>query len=243
MSGPGQPARRGAVAVHEDPGRLALAVHEAGHAVAAVLLGRRCTGVTIELDNGRRGRNYHERLRRLNIPDDAVLGCSVLLMNWRLRRELEHRLAVILAGPIAAATYAAFVLPAGFHPPDPDEERAHRIVEQRKKLPPDIRALFEEADTLRDLSDEFQSDEFQAFRLSQLGSSGSPDVSTSFLIWAQAEVAAWVRRESFRRPLAAVTRELHEHGELSGDRVHELVAAAQTSDIDAALAAETASVC
>jgi hypothetical protein len=62
----------------------------------------------------------------------------------------------------------------------------------------------------------------QAFQLACICSSG-PAHEFQFLLWFREEVAAIVRSPSFRSPLARLTLALVEHGELPGDKVHEIV--------------------
>jgi hypothetical protein len=213
-----------------DPARLKLAVHEAGHAVAAVLLGRTVEGVSIEIHAGLRGVCIDRRSGPVDVTEEANFTTGVFLMPWQARQDMEAKLATLLAGPIAEAVYAPG-LPAGYESPASlDREHARRIISARLELPEKARALFENHDELRSDYHRFRDDRAQAFQLSKWVSSGT-SFALAFQSWFALEVEAWVRRESFRAPLAALTLELLEQGELPGPRVHELVAAAATTDL------------
>ena len=83
---------------------LRLAIHEAGHAVAAVLLGHRIDGLTIELDQGESGCClWSSEPPPQPSPDTAG---SVLFSDWKVRQRLEQRLIVSLAGIIAVEVWA-----------------------------------------------------------------------------------------------------------------------------------------
>ena len=83
---------------------LRLAIHEAGHAVAAVLLGHRVDGLTIEVDEGESGCCFwsSEPPPKLSLETAG----SVLVSDWRIRQRLEQRLIVSLVGIIADEVWA-----------------------------------------------------------------------------------------------------------------------------------------
>ena len=83
---------------------LRLAIHGAGHALAAVLLGHRVDGLTIELEQRESGCCFWS-CEPPPRPSLETAG-SVLLSDWKIRQRLEQRLIVSLVGIIAVEVWA-----------------------------------------------------------------------------------------------------------------------------------------
>ena len=204
---------------------LRLAIHEAGHAVAAVLLGHRVDGLTIEVDEGESGCCFwsSEPPPKLSLETAG----SVLLSDWKVRQRLEQRLVVSLVGIIAVEVWAP--REPGYQPrPASDLERERLTAELEAAGLGEQIESFEATPPL-----ERQTDEDRIFRLARLGSSGL-STAAAFLAWVVAEVTAWVASEPFHRALAPLAEELLRHGSLPGKRVHEIVDQTQ-AEIKAAL--------
>ena len=197
--------------------RFLLAVHESGHAVAAVLLGHEVTAVTIELDGGFRGVVFNRPREPFSIADSDDFS-SIFRAPTGARIALERRLAVTLAGPLAEEAYGDDP-PVGYVPLDRDEEHVRRVVLRRlSEMPAETRALLAEEES----NPEGAADLARSNRLAGLCS--SRDVfADRFLAWFRLEVDAWVRSQQFRRPLERVVVALLEHGELAGHEVEALV--------------------
>ena len=193
---------------------LRLAIHEAGHAVATVLLGHRIDGLTIDLDEGLSGCSFWGADP---LPQSALNSCGrIFFLDWRLRKRLEDDLALTLAAHVAVAVWAPFE--SGYRPEPAVASECERLareleqsrfaerVEQRNAEPPLER----------------QSDEDAIWKLSRFGSSGQA-TAPAFLDWMLAEVRDWVASPGFSRPLAAVTSALLQHANLPGAEVHRLV--------------------
>jgi len=71
---------------------LRLAIHEAGRALAAVLLGHRVDGLTIEREQGESGCCFWSSEPPPK-PSLETAG-SVLLRDWKIRQSLEQKLIV-----------------------------------------------------------------------------------------------------------------------------------------------------
>jgi hypothetical protein len=204
-----------------DPVRLALSVHEGAHAVGVVLLRGEVCVASIEMpsvSHSRRGLCVSRGF------EDPLL--SPVEFAWQLpvgaRLDLERTVAMLLAGPIAQATYAP--LPYDLEVTAPDEQHAAKVLERRYAL------LERHARELLDLEaqvdlDPARSDEQRAFDLAQWTSGGGG--ARMLYNWLAHEVALWVRTEEFRRPLAVVARALLAAGELDGPFIHKLVAGVQ----------------
>ena len=197
-----------------DPKRLALAIHEAGHAVATVLLGHRIEGLTIDLDEGLSGCSFWGADP---LPKSALNSCGrIFFLDWRVRKRLEDDLALTLAAHVAVAVWApfesgyrsepAFASECGRLARELEQSRFAERVEQRNATPPLER----------------QSDAEAISKLSRFGSSGER-TAPAFLNWMLAEVRDWVASPEFSRPLAAVTSALLQHANLPGAEVHRLV--------------------
>ena len=79
---------------------LRLAIHEAGHAVATVLLGHRIDGLTIDLDEGLSGCSFWDADP---LPEAALNSCGrIFFLDWRMRKRLEDELALTLAAHVAS---------------------------------------------------------------------------------------------------------------------------------------------
>ena len=127
-----------------DPKRLALAIHEAGHAVATVLLGHRIEGLTIGLDEGLSGCSFWGADP---LPQSALNSCGrIFFLDWRVRKRLEDDLALTLAAHVAVAVWAPFE--SGYRPEPAFASECERLareleqsrfaehVEQRNAEPP-----------------------------------------------------------------------------------------------------------
>ena len=87
-----------------DLATLRLAIHEAGHAVATVLLGHRIDGLTIDLDEGLSGCSFWGADP---LPQAALnSGGRIFFLDWRVRKRLEDDLALTLAAHVAVAVWA-----------------------------------------------------------------------------------------------------------------------------------------
>lgn len=84
--------------------RAATAYHEAGHAVAAYVLRRAFTRVSIEADESTLGRCSFRPPGEWFRPD--------LKVDWATRRRLEERMMISLAGPEVEASFTGTYDPA-----------------------------------------------------------------------------------------------------------------------------------
>jgi hypothetical protein len=207
---------------HDDPGRVRLAVHEAGHCVAAVLVGRRVDSVSIELGKGR-GVCHHRSAEPVAAADPFLLAGNALMMPWASRGPLEAKLATLLAGAVAESTYGP-PLPDGYVVTDPDELYVRAVIEHRQTMPDAARENLERVENLDWEADEL-GDWPQAHRLACMASSGW-HVAGAYLAYLHAEVAELVLRDVCRLPLRDIALALIEHGELDGATVHAIVEAA-----------------
>jgi hypothetical protein len=197
-----------------DPNRLALAIHEAAHAVATVLLGHRIDGLTIDLDEGWSGCSFWSADP---LPESALdCGGRIFFLDWRVRKRLEDDLALTLAAHVAVAIWAP--LETGYRSERASASECERLARELEQ------SGFSERVERRNATPplERQSDEHEAFKLSRLGSSGQ-NTAPAFLAWMLTEVRDWVGSPEFSRPLAAVTAALLKHDSLSGAEVHRLV--------------------
>ena len=117
--------------------RLRLAVHEAGHAVACVLLGIGAAGVTIDLDGGG---GVAFRPPRPFSPNKLLLG-SVLLLDHGVQSRVQAEVMTVLAGPIAEALWAP--AETGYRPQAGSERERNRLIDEleRSGLPERIEAF------------------------------------------------------------------------------------------------------
>jgi hypothetical protein len=136
------------VTAEPDRVRLALAVHEAGHAVAHVLLGGTVRGISIEMnaaDGARRGACFFGGAGdELPLPSPVQVAFQ---MPTSARIRLERELAAALAGPIAQSTFAPLL--AELELPARDEEHVREVIERRHAV------LEQSASKLLDAEDEF----------------------------------------------------------------------------------------
>ena len=105
--------------------RLRLAVHEAGHAVASVLLGGACDGVTM---NDTRGLAFHKFEPP---PPGTPLAGSMLLLDHEIRNRVERDILITLAGPVAADCWA---------PPETAYQAKPATAEQCERLARELEA-------------------------------------------------------------------------------------------------------
>jgi hypothetical protein len=205
------------VAVIDDAARWSLSVHEAGHAVAAVLLGRRVDVVSVTIRHSSTiGVCHHGRPEALDREQLGRLHGPILRMDMQARLLFEADLAVVLAGPIAEATYTA---PVDKHPYDTTDEQAVReLLARRERLPAEARGLLERTEA----TDSPERDLAVAYRLSLLAST---DASTADLLfaWLVAEVRQWILDKEFRVPLRAISLALYEAGELDGETATQII--------------------
>jgi hypothetical protein len=194
--------------------RLRLAVHESGHAVAAVLLGHRCNGASINVVAGKWGVAFRELTP---LPPDTRLDGSMLLFPSVARDRVIHDIAMTLAGPIAEQLYG------------PHSEDGYTLDVAAVEAVPI--AEFLEADSgFRQRVEQFEvapplshpTDGDDVFRVANVWC-GSKRSARLFVEFVLAETVAFVRSRRFARPLRAVTEALLVHGALTGDQVHELV--------------------
>jgi hypothetical protein len=193
--------------------RLRLAVHESGHAVAAVLLGHRCNGASINVAGG--GGVAFRELRPL--PPDTRLDGSMLLLPSVARDRVIHDIAMTLAGPVAEQLY-------GPHSEDGYTLEVAKIESERiaEHLEADggFRQRLEQFEVAPPLSHPTDSDD--VFRVGNVWC-GSSRSARLFVEFALAETVALIRSRQFGVPLRAVVDALLVHGALTGDQVHELV--------------------
>ncbi len=202
--------------------RYSTACHEAGHLVAAALLGHELVGGSIELGALEVGieRNINGlacwRARSDTPVDSGALYGGLFDASIEVRAELEATLAVTLAGPACALAYGCDP-PLGYHAPDPDETHAIGVLERRRLLPEEARAKFE------DPSD-WESDFVESHKVASfLCATPTTMHSHLFLSWFRSEVDAWVLSQRFRRPVMRVVRVLFERGELGGEEIEALI--------------------
>jgi hypothetical protein len=192
---------------------LVTAIHEAGHAVATVLLGQTVDAIST-LPQGQWGGTCYWS-RHEPIPETfSQLHGTILEIDWRYRRLLETRLAITLAGPAAVARWAPAT--TDYLPPPLLDQTVEQLIAEFERAS----ATIEEREAAAPL--ERQTDLETAFRLAPLGSTNML-IGPAFLHWMVAEVNVWVASRAFARPLRALTDELLQRRVLTGDRVHEVV--------------------
>lgn len=195
------------------PSRLRLAIHEAAHGVAAVILGRECEGLKLNGDtSGVAFQRIPERLE--NLP----VGGSMLLLDRKVRDRIEGDIIISLAGLVAVEVYG------------PHDGTAYKFDATAAEVER-IAELLERDGLFRERGEDYEStpplerrsDTEQVFRLAHMWCDGE----RSALLFVQsllAECVSLVRSNDFRRPLRVVTERLLICGALTGAEVHRLVA-------------------
>lgn len=196
--------------------RYSIACHEAGHCVAALLLGQAVDGASIEL-RGDHAAGVVSHRRTDEFPfEDGDPTSPPFRMGWRLRYELDRNLAITLAGPSAEKIYGG-APPLGYQPAPADEQHVRDVLARRATLPPATQALFEDVE-----ADGRPTDFEKAYETAAACSSGI-EYAQVYLNWFSLEVDGWVASPGFRYPLRRVVEALLAHGELSGDEVEAIV--------------------
>ncbi len=212
------------VAFGTEADRVRTATHEAGHAAAAYILGRRLGPVSIEPSAHFNGIAFSfDRAKTLTAAEQAAsdrLDLPVVLLPARLRRRIETSVMVSLAGWEAARSI--WPPETGYIPVSEDETRAEELariaVLTSRGLPPSEAAMLEEA-----AQTETPTDEDQAIGVCLAWAAGD---AAHYLSWLRAATAYMVSTSRFRRLVAAMVPELLTHRTLSGRRVRDILVAA-----------------
>jgi len=194
------------------PKRYRTALHEAGHAVAGLLLGGDVDGIKLDPAVADVNGVCFNRFAPLDTTGSALAG-SFLLIDRDVRDRLFRECVVLLAGGVCVELYGHHG--DGYRAEPATAAELERMTEALEDA--GYREAVErfESGPLRD----DDTDAARLFRIGELFMPGSRCAS-SFLRWILAETVALARSQDFRRPLAALTEQLLRHGELPAAEVH-----------------------
>lgn len=191
--------------------RRQIALHEASHAVAHVVL-----GLPLEYASIRRGRTFGGMTvsipRGLAGAGDFDTFKPVPLQPAALRADVERRVISRLAGELGVL-YLAPVDPVATYTDDDSEAIAHEAL---AALSPRTAELVAKRETSED---GFQHDEAAAEELA--AAFAGPESWVSYLGWLRAEARALVVR--YGAPILRVADALERHAVLDGEQIAALI--------------------
>jgi hypothetical protein len=200
-----------------DEQRTRVATHEAGHQAMAFMLGRPVGVSSIEPTEHYSGVAFH---RPLGIPKGRFAPwLPVPMQSAVVRRSIEGRILVYLAGPAAEWWLAPVEPVSGYVPDDPDREAAIELARLAAPSPA------ETDDLARAARDPVRSDEVWAEELAVVFA--DDETAGAYLHWLEQETRRIVRSRRFAHLVAAIVPQLLEHTTLSGRLARRVLVAAE----------------
>jgi hypothetical protein len=191
--------------------RRRLAIHEAGHAVCGVVLGR-----PLEYASIRPGRSFRGVAVAVHGPTPGIaafeVDCVVATQPPELRADVERKILTSFAGELAALYLADEPAASGYS----DDETEGIADAALTELGPRIAELVVQNEEGEDT----ESDGDAAYRLA-VAFTGSPEIAAPYVAWLQAEARGLVIRH--RHAILRVADALERHAVLRGDAIAALV--------------------